>query len=166
MPIGPIARALLGLALPGLGQVALGQRFRGLWFLMGVGILFLTGALVSGGVVSGHPGFWPWWKEYASLPASATSPLGGVVSDLLHLFMLAYPVFTGLGCFGVGLVVGIPSLHLGGDGAMEQDVAFSLLVGAALLNLLVVIDAVDHARRSTAPEEASPQGGTEGSPPS
>ena len=125
----PLLYCALGLAVPGLGHIALGRRGTGAVFLVSIGLLFVFGIGMEGEL----------------FPFEAAAPLT----------LLAGIAEMGAGAFYVA--ARMLGLGAGNPEAPTYEYGYAFLIVAGLLNLLVVLDAWDIATgaKGTAEEAAA-----------
>ena len=113
----PLLYCTLGLAVPGLGHIALGRRGTGAVFLVSIGLLFVFGLRMEGEL----------------FPFEAAAPLT----------LLAGVAEMGAGAFYVA--ARMLGLGAGNPEAPTYEYGYAFLIVAGLLNMLVVLDAWDIA---------------------
>ncbi len=111
----PLLYCALGLAVPGLGHIALGRRGTGAVFLVSIGLLFFFGIRMEGEL----------------FPFEAAAPLT----------LLAGLAEMGAGAFYVA--ARMLGLGAGNPEAPTYEYGYAFLIVAGLLNMLVVLDAWD-----------------------
>ncbi len=157
------------LLLPGAGHLAAGKRFKGCVFLVCISLVFLAGVLIKGypeplwewwrqgyqsggegalGVVvrSGAPGVLDTWRILMS-EGRVGAALGFLLSSLpqlmFQLFMLAYPLLTGVVLFLAGQLFDLTRLSPGVDTANMHKLASCFLYITPLLNILAFMSVFD-----------------------
>ena len=121
----------LGLAVPGLGHIALGRRSAGAVFLVCIGLLFVFGIRMGGEL----------------FPFEVAAPLT----------LLAGIAEMGSGAFYVA--ARMLGLGAGNPAAPTYEYGYAFLIVAGLLNMLVVLDAWDIATGAKGSLEDAVPGG-------
>ncbi len=132
----PLLYCALGLAVPGLGHIALGRRGTGAVFLVSIGLLFFFGIRMDGEL----------------FPFEAAAPLT----------LLAGLAEMGAGAFYVA--ARMLGLGAGNPEAPTYEYGYAFLIVAGLLNMLVILDAWDIATGAKGPAEDEASAGEAASP--